>query len=277
MTNHESRSTMVGEEIFFRPKKRSEKGGEGVQRVLKKALRAACALLLLSVSVFIGHRIYGHLMEDPSFRVREIEVVGCVKIPRESLLSLAKFKGMPNLFTLRMKEVAGRIESHPWVEEVRIRKVFPDKLLIKIEERKPVAILQLEDLYYIDAEGVIFSRVVDRDGYNYPFLTGLTREALEEDSVTSKRLIMKALEILKLVDKDSRFPLGEISEIFMEKTYGIQYFTRIEGIEVRMGWEDFAEKLKRLSLIWSDLKKKGESAASIDCSDLRRMVVKKSL
>jgi hypothetical protein len=42
-----------------------------------------------------------------------------------------------------------------------------------------------------------------------------------------------------------------------------------------MGWEDFGEKLKRLSLIWSDLRKRGFSSTTIDCSDLKRMVVKR--
>jgi hypothetical protein len=60
----------------------------------------------------------------------------------------------------------------------------------------------------------------------------------------------------------------------MEKVFGIQCFTKAEGVEVKMGWEDFEEKLKRLPLIWSDLRKRGLSADSIDCSDLTRMVVK---
>jgi hypothetical protein len=41
-----------------------------------------------------------------------------------------------------------------------------------------------------------------------------------------------------------------------------------------MGWNHFEEKLKRLSLIWSDLQKRGVEPALIDCSDLKRMVVK---
>jgi hypothetical protein len=42
-----------------------------------------------------------------------------------------------------------------------------------------------------------------------------------------------------------------------------------------MGWEHFEEKLKRLSLIWSDLQKRGFSVSSIDCNDLKKMIVKK--
>lgn len=267
----------IQEENFFRPrKKREEKGGERFQRILKKAVRVAFQLLLLSLFFFIGYRVYVRLLEDPLFRVREVEVEGSRKIPRETILSLTELEGMPNLFTLRLREVAKRLELHPWIEQVKMRKVFPNKIWIQIEERKPIAILQLEELYYIDTKGVIFSPVGDRDKYNYPFLTGLTRQTLEKDPVEAKRLIMKALEFLRIVNQEKVFPPEEISEVHMEKTFGIQYFTKTEGVEVRMGWEHFGEKLRRLSIIWSDLRKRGLSVVSIDCSDLKRMVVKRS-
>jgi hypothetical protein len=86
---------------------------------------------------------------------------------------------------------------------------------------------------------------------------------------------MKALELLRIASQERVSPLEEISEIHMEKTFGIRCFTKTEGVEVRMGWEQFGEKLKRLSLIWEDLQKRGTSATSIDCSDLKRMIVKK--
>ncbi len=267
----------IQEENFFRPRrKREERGGERFQGILKKAIRGTFQLLLLSLFFFVGHRVYVYLLEDPFFQVREVEVEGSRKISRETILSLTELEGMPNLFTLRLKEVAKRLESYPWIEQVKARKVFPNKIVIQIEERKPIAILQLEELYYVDTKGVIFSPVGDQDQYNYPFLTGLTRQALEKDPVEAKHLLKKALEFLRIVDKEKVFPPEEISEIHMEKTFGIQYFTKTEGVEVRMGWEHFGEKLKRLSIIWSDLRKRGLSAVSIDCSDLKRMVVKKS-
>ena len=190
-------------------------------------------------------------------------------------LAHSRSKECPISSPFRLKDVAKRLESHPWIDHVKVRKVFPNKILIQVEERKPIAILQLEELYYIDPKGVIFSPVGDRDEYNYPFLTGLTREVLEKESAEAKHLITKALELLRIADKEKISPLEEISEIHMEKTFGIQCFTQTEGVEVRMGWDHFGEKLKRLSLIWSDLQKRGWSAASIDCSDLKRMVVKR--
>ncbi|NWF92669.1 MAG: FtsQ-type POTRA domain-containing protein [Syntrophaceae bacterium] len=267
----------IEESKFFRVKRpREEGGGERFQRILKKTVRVTFGLLLLFFLLFTGHRVYLHLLEDPFFRVREVEVEGNQKIPREALLSLAGLEEVSNLFSLRLKEVARRLASHPWVEEVEVRKVFPSKVRIKIEERRPVAILQLEELYYIDAAGLIFSPVGERDEYNYPVLTGLTREALEKEPVETKRLIAKALELLRILEKERVFPPEEISEIHMERIYGIRCFTKTQGIEVRMGWEEFGEKLRRLSVIWSDLKRRGVSAVSIDCSDVKRMVVKKA-
>jgi cell division septal protein FtsQ len=194
---------------------------------------------------------------------------------KETLHSLTVLEGMPNLFSVNLKKVVNRLESHPWIEQVRVKKVFPNKILIQVEERRPMAIIQLGELYYIDTHGEIFSPVGDKDDYNYPYLTGLTSQFLEKDPVEAKRLIMKALELLKIVEQEKVPPLKELSEIHMEKTFGIQCFTKAEGVEVRMGWDHFEEKLKRLSLIWSDFQKRGFSAGSIDCSDLKRMVVRK--
>jgi cell division protein FtsQ len=266
----------IQHEKFFRPRERRvESGGGRFQSILKKAVRAALQLLLVSFSLFVGHWAYVHLLEDPFFRVREIEVEGCRRLARETILSLTHVEGKPNLFTVSLKEVAKPLESHPWIERVGVRKVFPHKILIHVEERKPIAILQLEELYYIDTKGVIFSPVGDGDGHDYPFMTGLNRQLLERDPVETKGLIMRGLELLRIAEKVKGTPLQDVSEIHMERNYGIKCFTRAEGVEVRMGLDFFEEKLKRLSPIWADLQKRGFSVASIDCSDLKRMVVRR--
>jgi hypothetical protein len=104
----------------------------------------------------------------------------------------------------------------------------------------------------------------------------LTRRVLEKDPAEAKRLIAKALELLRMVNQEKASSMDDLSEIHMERGFGIYCFTKAEGVEVKMGWEDFGEKLKRLSLIRSDLRKRGFSAVSIDCSDLKRIVVKKA-
>jgi cell division protein FtsQ len=261
---------------FFRREEKKSKGDERFQTLLKKSMRVAFQLLLLSFFLFTGHWVYVRLLEDPYFRVREVEIEGCVKIRPEAVRSLTMIEGMPNLFTVRLEEIAKHIESHPWIDHFVVRKVFPHKIRVQIEERKPIAILQLEKLYYIDAKGVVFSPVGEGDGYNFPFLTGLTRQALEKDSESSRDLLVRALDLVRLTEKERVSPLEEISEIHMSRNFGIDCYAKADGLEVKMGKDSFHEKMRRLSIVWSDLQKRGLSVMSIDCSDFNRIVVKKS-
>jgi len=271
-----SESETIGQERFFRPERKSEgPGGEEFKKILKKSIKVSSVLLILSFLAFVGHQAYTQLLANPSFRIRDIQVRGCGKIAKESLLSLASLEGMPNLFTVRVKDIGKRLESHPWIETVGVRKVFPNRLMIDVQERKPIAIIQLEDLYYIDAKGVIFARVGDRDRYNYPIVTGLSREALEREPEETKQSVTKAMELLWMAEKERLDPLVDISEIHLEKISGIQCITKAGGVRVDMGWDDFGEKLKRVSMVWADLQKRKISAVSIDCSDPNRVVVKK--
>ena len=255
--------------------KREERGEEKVQVFVKRTLRLSLRLLLFFILVLIGHRIYLHLLETPFFQLKEVEVRGCRALGEETIRSMSIKEGMPNLFAIELKSVAKPLESHPWIDHVSVRKVFPNKILIEVEERKPVAILYLDELYYVDAKGVIFSSAGNGNGYDYPFLTGLTREALRRNPEEGKALVLKALEFLRTAESEKASPFKEISEIHMERSYGIQCYTKDDGTEVRMGMDQFGEKLRRLSMIWSDLPKRSCTPVSIDCSDLRRYVVRR--
>lgn len=243
------------------------------QKVFKGIIKISFQILLGLLILFIMHELYIEIIEDPFFIVKEIDVKGCERLNPAEIISTAKIEWSSNIFKLNLEEMARRLELNPWIEEVSIRKVFPDKILIQIKERHPMAIIQLEDLYYIDSNGVIFSPVGDKDRYNFPILTGFKNKTnqLAED------LILKGIEFLKVAEQMKATPLDEISEIHVDRDFGISCISMNEGIEVRIGWGDYEEKLKRLSLIWSDLKKRRISPILIDCADLERFIVKKDI
>jgi len=80
----------------------------------------------------------------------------------------------------------------------------------------------------------------------------------------------------RIAEREKVSPLEEVSEIHMSRSFGIDCYTKANGLEVKMGRDSFGEKLRRLSIVWSDLQKRGLSTMSIDCSDLDRIVIKKS-
>jgi len=260
---------------FLRLKNRREEGGEGFRNILRNLTRWTLRLLILSSLFFGGHWIYLHLLEDPLFQVKEVELRGGRRITEKELFSLMSIKGRMNIFSVNLREIGERLGGHPWIEEIKMIKIFPNKILIEIEERRPIAIIQLDEPYYIDKKGMIFPPMGDIDGYNYPFLTGLSREFLTKDPSTANHLIMKAIELLDIFEREKVLPMKEISEIHVDRIFGINCFIKDEGIEVKMGWDQFDEKLRRLPIILSDIQKRGISVLSIDSSDLKRMIVRK--
>jgi cell division protein FtsQ len=249
------------------------KEGERSLGVVQKIFRGVCLLLVASALLYAGHEVYARLMEETAFRLKDVEVRGCEKLSRETIVCLSGIEEAASLFQIRLGEVIKRLDSHPWVEQASVRKVFPDRIVIEIKERRPLAIVQLDELCYIDGKGVIFSKVGDGDGYNYPFLTGVSRSGLEKEP-EGRRLLARALELLRVIEEKKKSPLGEISEIHMDRDLGLDCYSRTEGLEVRLGWGQFDVKLARLSQVWSDLQNRGVSAAAIDCTDLKQVVVR---
>lgn len=65
------------------------------------------------------------------------------------------------------------LESLPWVEEAHVQRVLPNRLLVEITERTPVAFLRTgTDLSLVDADGVILDRPADGE-FKFPVVGGL--------------------------------------------------------------------------------------------------------
>lgn len=60
-----------------------------------------------------------------------------------------------NFFTINLKGVAQSLSTLPWVDSVQVRKVWPNKVMVSITERKPIA--RWEDSALISAKGELFT------------------------------------------------------------------------------------------------------------------------
>src|SRR5262249_56318485 len=67
---------------------------------------------------------------------------------------------------------------------------------LRVEERAPVALASLGDLYVVDADGAPFKRVSPAEALDLPLLTGLTREQAEKDPAGIAARLREALGVL---------------------------------------------------------------------------------
>lgn len=248
--------------------------GSVVSRLLKGVFRATKLVLIIAVLAFISRFVYGHMMVSPLLTLQKVTIEGCHETSERKLLSLTQLDRKPNLLSVDLAELRSKIEATPWIEQAEIKRIFPDKISIKITERNPAAIILLERLYYIDGQGVIFARVPKGHQIGYPVLTGLRRDDFKAHPDQSRLLVSKALSLIKLIEGAEVFSKKDISEIHMDKALGINLYSNDGAIEIKLGLDHFEAKWRRLERVWRHLHERPLKPASIDCNYEKRVIVK---
>src|SRR5512140_2229267 len=161
-------------------KKDKAKGPESKPSRMRLRLIGWIAAGLLAVG-FTGVAFasaYSWLTRSPLFAVRTVEMNRCANVSLEEVWAIVRGDGSGILWSVPSNEVARRLSGHPWVRSVSVRKSFPDRLVVRIQERTPVAMVNLDVLHYLDEEGRPFKRLTAYDPKNLPIVTGFSREEL---------------------------------------------------------------------------------------------------
>jgi cell division protein FtsQ len=101
------------------------------------ARRRRRSRIVIALMVIIGAAIV--IGSSPIFRVHQIEVVGLKGLSRETLLSAAAIEDQPSMLVLKTAEVERRLATVPLVQNVKVWKAWPNRLVIEVTERFAVA------------------------------------------------------------------------------------------------------------------------------------------
>lgn len=216
----------------------------GAVRIVKTGAYIATALLF----VFGARHLYQGLLKSPYLAIKEIKVNGNKRVSSAEILELAGVKARDNLLKINTNEIKKNIRFNPWVSEINVARNFPDRLIIEIKERTPVAFINLDGLYFVDETGIIFKKASLEDDIDLPVITGITREDIEDGAKTSE-LAIKAINLIHLLAKTGIFTNEELSEINVDRAYGLTLYTMQQGTRIELGDGDFEEKLARLERV----------------------------
>ena len=235
---------------------------------------AATGLLLaaaLLCSLFIY--TYSFLISRPYFQIKEISVRGLRELTEKDVLASAGIRPAQNLLAINKDAVIRRVSANQWVENVYIGRELPNKLVLEVKERVPVALVkQANDFCLMDAEGFVFKKLGKSDEVDLPVITGL-----DERGEIKSQLLLSTLNLLKTVSKSGQYSyLGAISEVHIDDVFGISIISNT-GLYLKLGKADFEKKLKQLQLVLADLENRGlkKGYLSIDLSDESKVTVQR--
>jgi len=105
--------------------------------------------------------------------IERVEIRGQSETSEVDVLAQLALGDSPSIVTFDVASARQRIATLPWVDEVTLRKVYPNRLQIEIAERKPYAVWQLEGGFsLIEEDGHVISGQVDARHAALPRVVG---------------------------------------------------------------------------------------------------------
>ncbi|MBM3733517.1 MAG: FtsQ-type POTRA domain-containing protein [Acidimicrobiia bacterium] len=146
-----------------------------VRRALKRKVALAFVLVLLAGAGVASYAAWrdGHAARiadraravavaaaaEIGFRVDDVLVLGRAETPHADLLArLAVARGSP-LFAFDADAARRRLEELPWVRRASVSRMWPATIVVRIEEREPLALWQHQGRFaLIDRDGQVILR-----------------------------------------------------------------------------------------------------------------------
>ncbi len=242
------------DELPARPPRARGRPASAWRRRARLLLRAAPWVAAAAAGVWGWARLVRFLQEDPRFRlpateweaVQALEIRGLRSLPRHEVLEIFRPDLGRSIYLVPLGERRRRLLAIDWVAEATVARRWPNRLEIRIRERRPVAfILEGEALSggagnpaLIDAEGVLLRRPT-QGNFSLPVLWGVSASQPRAERRGRVRLMLDLLE-------QAGPPASRISEVDVRDPRNVIVTLALGDRAARLylGRENFAARLK---------------------------------
>jgi cell division protein FtsQ len=183
----------------------------------RKLFLKVLALASLALALGFGTRIvYHRLCQSDFFQLTAVRIDGNRMTSKEQIAALSRVDIHSNLLDIDADQVQSLLESHPWIARAEVIRDWPNRLLIQVQEKTPVALLNREaGLFYLDSRGQIIAAASPSQELDFPVITGL--ENFPFDTTGSTQIpvpLQDAIDLLQLANRNNPLlPQQNISEI----------------------------------------------------------------
>lgn len=236
------------------------------RRLLFLLLSAGAVAAIVAANLWKGDLRVG------SVEVRGNRIVGAAEILRRAAVPAGARLVEVDLFAARL-----RVEENAFIRSADVSREVPDRIVITVEERAPAAVLGVDPLLYLDAEGVILPATASPEMVDLPVLTGrLPRRELVPGRQTYHPDLREALGIIAAAARVDDGLAHLLSEIHLRPEGEFVLYTAEGGIPVFFGRGDAPRKLVNLDVFWhAEVDRAGPAAlGSVDLRFTDQVVVR---
>jgi cell division protein FtsQ len=196
------------------------------------------------------------------FRIAAVALTGNGRLSREQTLTLAGVNGRASLLFFDAETARAGLLADPWIAEAAVLKLYPDRLLINVTERRPFALWQCNGkLSVIAADGTVLQPFVEDSYRGLPLVVGSGAER-------------RAKDFIGLLDRypEIRSAL-RASVLVAERRWNLRL---LNGMDVRLPEGDLQPALDRLVKLDREKKLLSRDVSEIDLRLPDRVTVRLS-
>jgi cell division protein FtsQ len=246
------------------------------------ARRTQQIFFLFSVLLIVGSSIAGVVFgakralnawffENPDYAIRNIDVTSDGKLSRDAILKTADISEGANIFQVNLLQLQERLRSLPQVEESRVQRVLPNKLVISIQERRPVAWVvasdgvppTFENAFLVDRRGILLKPKGSAPEYaGLPVILGVETSSLVAGQALDKEEVKAALQLLRDAAEILQTRL-QIQSIDVSKEYCLIVTDKQRSV-LTFGTDDLVLQLKRLERLMNYCEKNSKELQTVN-------------
>ena len=124
------------------------------------AMRITANLLLAVAAALTLYAAAHYVVHLPIFPLRDIQLTGDVAhVTHDQVESVVAREIRGNFFTVDLAQVRAAFEKLPWVRKVNVRRQWPDRLEVAVEEHRPLA--RWGSTALVSAQGEVFEAAIN--------------------------------------------------------------------------------------------------------------------
>jgi len=225
--------------------------GRALRRSLP-ALAATAGITVVGAGIWAGYRF---VTTSPRFAITAIEVHGDTHLTADQIRGALPVKLGDNVFATNLGRVADAARALPWVATAEVHRVLPHTLVVEVTEHKAAAVVELGELYLVDAAGHPFKRaqLEAGDGANLPVITGLDRASYEAAPEPTAATIVATLAALATWRTDPDRPA--VGELHLDAHHALTLRTYEQATAIQLGalGPELPERMRTFDAAWAEL------------------------
>ena len=203
-----------------------------------------------------------------SLKVKDVVIEGTKIVEKNELLQLSQIRAGTLLYDADLTSIQRNVMSHHYVKDATVERNLPSSIRISVVERLPLALVNGNEVRYLDEEAVVLPHSVSKALFDLPVLSGLANsDALKFGARVDNPDVQEALSILSTAKLVSKELFHLISEVQIRRG-DIVLYSAEWGIPIIFGRGEAPGKLVRLETFWSEIVK-DRGAENLQYVDLR--------